>query len=66
MSILGISTSKKLSMAIAGVLAVLLQDVIGLTPDATAEIVKLLMVYIGGQGVVDISKAIASRPKIGG
>jgi len=58
MKLLGTDISKKLSAAIAGILLVLLQDVLGLTPESAGELVKLLMVYIGGQGVVDVGKAL--------
>jgi len=54
----GIRLSKKMSAAVAGIALVLLQDVIGLTPDAAGQLVNLLMVYIGGQGIVDVGKAI--------
>jgi hypothetical protein len=45
--------SKKLSVVLLGILAVLLRDAVGLDEATVALIIKFLMTYIGGQAVVD-------------
>ena len=59
--------SRKLWMAIGGVVAVMLTDWLNLSPDTSEAIVTALVTivvaYIGGQGIVDAMKEYATKKK---
>lgn len=48
-------TSKKALALIVGILTVVLQTGLGLDPAFVDEIVKLVMTYLGAQGIVDVA-----------
>lgn len=53
----GIFSSKKLGVIIAGILTVLLRELLGLDEATVAQIVQLIMSYIVGQSGVDLALA---------
>jgi|15BtaG_2_1085339.scaffolds.fasta_scaffold00277_10 hypothetical protein len=48
--------SKKFLAALSAALVILFSDGLGLTADQAEDIVKVIMLYIGAQGVADIGK----------
>jgi len=50
--------SRKLWAAVAGAALVTFGNQLGLAPDMVTTIVNLVMVYIGGQAVVDAAAAV--------
>ena len=57
-------TSRKLWVAIGGLLTVAATDWLNLSPELTSQLVGAIMIivpaYIGGQGIVDAMKEYAS------
>lgn len=53
--------SKKATVVLVGILTVLLRDAVGLSDEMVGEIVKLVMAYIGGQGIVDVALVMRDR-----
>ena len=53
--------SKKATAVLAGVLLVLFQGTLGLSPELAQQLVQLIMVYIGGQGLVDVALAFSGH-----
>ena len=51
--------SKKFKVAVAAVICLLVVDLANgqLSPNTIDEIVKIIMVYIGAQGIADLGKA---------
>jgi|TARA_R100001530_G_C4283791_1_gene146276 Na+/proline symporter len=60
-------TSRKLWVAIGGLLTVAATDWLNLSPELTSQLVGAIMIivpaYIGGQGIVDAMKEYASAAK---
>ena len=60
-------TSRKLWVAIGGLLTVAATDWLNLSPELTSQLVGAIMIivpaYIGGQGIVDAVKEYASTTK---
>ena len=54
----GILKSKKLGSAVAGILGIVLTQVMGLPEEFAAKIVSIVMSYIAAQGVVDLGLAL--------
>ncbi len=54
----GILKSKKLGTAVAGILGIVLTQMLGLDPEFSEKIVSIVMAYIGAQGVVDLGLAL--------
>ena len=48
--------SKKVQAVVAGILLVIFKDALGLSPEDAANLVKLIMAYLIGQGVADHQK----------
>lgn len=55
--------SKKATAVLAGVLLVFFRSALGLDDATAAELVKLLMSYVGAQGVVDLALAFSGAKK---
>ncbi len=53
--------SKKATAVLGGVLLVVFRDFLGLDDATAAELVKLLMTYVGAQGVVDLALSFAGK-----
>ena len=53
--------SKKATAVLGGVLLVVFRGALGLDDQTAAEIVKLIMSYVGAQGVVDLARAFAGK-----
>lgn len=51
--------SKKATAVLAGVLLVVFQGALGLDEATAGELVKLLMTYVGAQGIVDVGLAFS-------
>lgn len=49
--------SKKATTALVGFVTILLRDYLGLSPDIVELLVKLIMAYLGAQGIVDVALA---------
>lgn len=51
--------SKKLIIALVGVLVILAEGFgIQITPEAIDQVVNIIMVYLGGQSIVDVAKVV--------
>lgn len=55
--------SKKAGAVLAGILLVVFRDALGLGPEMAAELVKLILGYVGFQGAVDFALAFAGAKK---
>ena len=59
--------SRKLWMAVGGVLIVMLTDWLGLSPETSegivTAVVTILVAYLGGQSIVDAAKEIMTKKK---
>lgn len=53
--------SKKATAVLAGVLLVFFRSALGLDDQTAAELVKLIMSYVGAQGVVDLALAFSGK-----
>ena len=53
--------SKKATAVLGGVLLVVFRSALGLDDQTAAELVKLIMSYVGAQGVVDLALAFAGK-----
>lgn len=51
--------SKKATAVLVGVLLVVFKDALGMDPATAANLVKLIMAYVGGQGLADLGLALA-------
>jgi hypothetical protein len=51
--------SKKATAVLAGVLLVVFRQALGLDEQTASELVKLIMSYVGAQGVVDLALAFS-------
>lgn len=47
--------SKKIKVFLIGVFALALKDLLGLNEEAVNNIMSLVVVYIGGQSVIDVA-----------
>jgi len=59
----GLITSKKLGAVIAGILTVLLKNLLDLDDATVAKIVELIMAYILGQSTVDFALAFKGNKR---
>lgn len=55
--------SKKATAVLGGVLLVVFRNALGLDDQAAAELVKLIMSYVGAQGIVDLALGFAGVKK---
>lgn len=55
--------SKKATAVLVGVLTVFFHQGLGLDEATVAAVVKLIMAYVGGQGVADLGLALAGKKK---
>ena len=57
----GFLNSKKAAAVLAGVLAVVLRELLGLDEATVKMIVELVMAYLVGQGAVDVALALKGK-----
>lgn len=55
--------SKKATAVLAGILLVIFQTALGLSPDTAHGLINLIMAYVGGQGLADLGLALAGAKK---
>lgn len=53
--------SKKFWVAVAGVLAVVLHDTLGIPEETTIQVTSILIAYLLAQGVADVGKNAAKK-----
>lgn len=53
--------SKKATAVLGGALVLVLRNYLGLDEQTAAELVKLILTYVGAQGLVDVGLAFAGH-----
>lgn len=55
--------SKKASVVLVGILMSVFRDVLGLDPETAQSLMQLIMMYLVGQGAVDVALAAKGAKK---